>query len=220
MAMTPKILIVEDDVATRVGLQELLRHAGYDAIAAGTFRDGRRALEEETPDLLIADLRLDGFNGLQLVLLNPRPIPAIIVTGFPDEVLQADARRLGAEYLVKPFSSSALLDMIKRLLAPAPQRAERRLSQRKRLVADMPMEIDTSPARLLDVSYGGLRFEMSGPAGLSVPPSLRLTFPARDLSVAVDVVWANRNRGGTWLCGAALVDEQNLEWRRLVDASA
>ncbi|MGH9203225.1 MAG: response regulator, partial [Vicinamibacterales bacterium] len=62
--MTPKILIVEDDVATRVGLQELLRHAGYDAIVAGTFRDGRRALEEETPDLLIADLRLDGFNGL------------------------------------------------------------------------------------------------------------------------------------------------------------
>ena len=220
MAMTPKILIVEDDVATRVGLQELLRHAGYDAIAAGTFRDGRRALEEDTPDLLIADLRLDGFNGLQLVLLNPRPIPAIIVTGFPDEVLQADARRLGAEYLVKPFSSSVLLELIKRLLAPSPQRAERRLSQRKRLVADMPMEINTSPARLLDVSYGGLRFEMPGPVGLSVPPSLRLTFPARDLAVEVEVVWANRNRGGTWLCGAAVVDDQSVEWRRLVDASA
>jgi DNA-binding response OmpR family regulator len=217
--MAAKILIVEDDVATRVGLQELLRHAGYDAITASTFRDGRRALEEQTPDLLIADLRLDGFNGLQLVLLNPRPIPAIIVTGFPDEVLQADARRLGAEYLVKPFSSSQLLELIKRLLAPSPQRSERRQSQRKRLLADVLMEINTAPARLLEISYGGLRFEMSGGPGLSLPPSLRLTFPARDLSVEVDVVWANRHRGGTWMCGAAVIDDQNPEWRRLVETT-
>ncbi len=220
MGMTPRILIVEDDVATRVGLQELLRQAGFDAITAGTFRDGRRALEQESPDLLIADVRLDGFNGLQLVLLNPRPIPAIIVTGFPDEVLQADARRLGAEYLVKPFSSAALIELIKRLLAPAPLHAERRHSPRKRLASDVPMEVNTLPARLLDVSYGGLRFEMQGPSGLSVPPSVRLTFPARNMSLEVDVVWANRNRSGAWLCGAAVVDDQNPAWRMLVDGTA
>jgi hypothetical protein len=61
---------------------------------------------------------------------------------------------------------------------------------------------------------------MPGAAGSSVPPTVRLTFPARDLSVEVDVVWANRSRGGAWSCGAAVVDEQNPEWRRLVDASA
>ncbi len=43
--MPPRILIVEDDRAARMGLQELLRQAGYETIVAGDFRDGRRALE-------------------------------------------------------------------------------------------------------------------------------------------------------------------------------
>jgi hypothetical protein len=47
--------------------------------------------------LVIADLRLGGFNGLQLLLLSPRPIPTIIITGFPDQVLEAEARRAGAD---------------------------------------------------------------------------------------------------------------------------
>ena len=89
--MPSKILIVEDDRATRMGLQELLRQAGYDTVVASDFRAGRRALENEAPDLLIADLRLEGFNGLQLLHVNPRPVPTIIVTGFHDEVLKNGA---------------------------------------------------------------------------------------------------------------------------------
>ncbi len=118
--MPPKILIVEDDLATRVGLQELLASAGYIAVVAGDFREGRRALEQERPDLLIVDLRLQGFNGLQLLHINPRPIPTIVVTGFPDDVLQGDARRLGAEYLVKPVDPAKLLGLVSRLLDREP----------------------------------------------------------------------------------------------------
>src|ERR1041385_8680730 len=121
--MPSKILIVEDDRATRMGLQELLRQAGYDAVVASDFRAGRRALEDEHPDLLIADLRLEGFNGLQLLHVNPRPTPAIIVTGYPDDVLQAEALHLGAEYLVKPISPPVLPAAIERL-PPGPDRQE------------------------------------------------------------------------------------------------
>src|SRR5687767_15826667 len=136
--MSPRVLIVEDDLATRVGLQELLVSAGYTAIVAADFREGRRVLEQEHPDLLIVDLRLEGFNGLQLLHINPRPIPTIIVTGFPDDVLQAEARQLGAEYLVKPISSPVLLTAIERLLA-GPDREERRRWPRKRLTIDVPV---------------------------------------------------------------------------------
>lgn len=107
-----KILIVEDDAATRRGYQELLSLAGHDVIATGTYLEGRQAVVEERPDLIITDLRLDGFNGLQLLLLSPQPIPAIIVTGFPDEVLAAEARRVGAEYVVKPVPPSTLVALV------------------------------------------------------------------------------------------------------------
>ena len=93
-----KIVIVEDDDATRAGYRELLNLAGHEVIATSTYQEGRHAVQVESPDLVIADLRLGGFNGLQLLLLNPRPIPTIIVTGFPDQVLggggAASRRRL------------------------------------------------------------------------------------------------------------------------------
>ena len=85
--MTPKpsrILLVDDDTATRVGLAELLTNAGYDVRAVPTFEEGLRALRSETPDLLIADVRLGAFNGLQLLVSSPRSVPAIIITGFAD----------------------------------------------------------------------------------------------------------------------------------------
>ena len=87
-----KIVIVEDDDATRAGYRELLNLAGHDVIATSTYQEGRHAVQVESPDLVIADLRLGGFNGLQLLLLSPRPIPTIIITGFP---IRSSKPRLG-----------------------------------------------------------------------------------------------------------------------------
>jgi DNA-binding response OmpR family regulator len=111
-----KILIVEDDAATRAGYREFLKLAGHDVIAASTYQEGRQAAATENPDLVIADLRLGGFNGLQLLLLSPQPVPTIIVTGFHDEVLEAEARRAGADYVVKPISPTNLVTLVKERL--------------------------------------------------------------------------------------------------------
>ena len=101
--MPSKVLIVDDDKTTREGLAEFLEEAGYEAVAVGTFEDATRVLRTSPPDLLIADVRLGPFNGLQLVISSPHPIPAIIITGFADPVLESDARRRGAEYVLKPI---------------------------------------------------------------------------------------------------------------------
>ena len=178
--MPSKILVVEDDRPTRMGLQELLRQAGYTVIIASDFRAGRRALEDERPDLLIADLRLEGFNGLQLLHVNPRPVPAIIVTGYPDDVLQAEARHLGAEYLVKPVSPPVLLSAVERLLA-GPGRQERRRWPRKRLTVDLPVEVDDVPARMIDIGYGGAQVEVFRPGASHIPSLLRLMFPVNEV---------------------------------------
>src|SRR4051812_32656564 len=97
----PKILVVEDDEDMRHAFKQLLERAEYDVVTVGNFPDARFVLSQSPPDLLITDIRLGAYNGLQLVATNPRSLPAIVVTGYPDPVLQAEARRLGADYLVK-----------------------------------------------------------------------------------------------------------------------
>ncbi len=115
--MSKNILIVEDDDVARRGLAELLTHAGYNVLFSGTFEEGRRIMLEQTPDLLIADIRLGDFNGLQLLVDRPRFIPAIIMTGFHDEVLKAESVRLGAAYVVKPLSFPSFLTVVEHEMA-------------------------------------------------------------------------------------------------------
>ena len=215
--MPPRILIVEDDRAARRGLQELLRQAGYDTLAAADFPGGRRALEHDEPDMLIADLRLEGFNGLQLLHINPRPIPTIVVTGYHDEVLQAEARQLGAEYLVKPIVPAVLLATVERLLAGRDLQDRRRWF-RKRLAIDLPVEVDDLPARVIDIGYGGAQVEVFRPGATRLPPRLRVVFPVNDVALEADVVWGSPEHAGRWLCGVAVRTPQDAPWRSLVDA--
>ena len=114
--MHNRILLVEDDDATRGGLSRLLERAGYDVVAAIGVPEGRRALEAAPPDLLITDVRLGAFNGLQLIAMSPRRIPVIVTTGFPDAVLEAQAQQFGATFLLKPIEPAGLLMLVKDLL--------------------------------------------------------------------------------------------------------
>jgi DNA-binding NtrC family response regulator len=116
--MRHKILIVDDDDGTRRFLSTVLTRAGYDVVAGEGVESGMSVLNEEAPlDLLITDIRLGEFNGLQLLAMNRRAVPAIVVTGFPDPVLEAQARQFGATFLLKPIQSAGLLTLVADLLA-------------------------------------------------------------------------------------------------------
>jgi CheY-like chemotaxis protein len=219
-----KILIVEDDLASRVGLQELLVSAGFDVAAAADFPEGRRLLERDEPDLLIVDLRLAGYNGLQLLHINPRPIPTIVITGYPDDVIQADIRRLGAEYLIKPIQPAELLRLVDRLLhgdpAPAPAvqaPPERRRQTRIPIAADLLVEINTIPARLVDATNDGIQFEIYRPQGHGVPEALRLVFPVHDVELDADLVWSHPEPAGRWRAGA-MITRASGAWNHLLRA--
>jgi DNA-binding response OmpR family regulator len=216
--MPSKVLIVDDDKTTREGLAEFLEEAGYEAIAVGTFEDATRILRTAPPDLLIADVRLGPFNGLQLVISTPKPIPAIIITGFADPVLEADARRRGADYVLKPVSPARLLDLVAQKLAAArPGFGQPRRWERKPVIGGIPISVDDAPARIVDVSYGGLRFEMQRKLEAAVPASLSINLPTAQVSVTARLVWENLIGDGTWMCGASLSHE-TPEWCGLVDA--
>jgi DNA-binding response OmpR family regulator len=219
--MNGTILIVDDDATTRSGLTELLQQAGYTPKAVGSFEEGARELRTAPPDLLIADVRLGSFNGLQLMISSPQPVPSIIITGFADPVLESDARRRGAEYVLKPVDPAALVRLVENKLNAARRGfcVPRRWS-RKPIIGGLPAQVEDAPARVLDVSYGGVRFEIPGADESTPPASFRMTFPSAQLSVDATLVWKSLIAGKVWLCGAALSSEStdSSEWLGLVDA--
>jgi CheY-like chemotaxis protein len=218
--MATTILIVDDDRSTRVGLAELLEGAGYRTSTLGSFEEAARVLRTSPPDLLIADVRLGPFNGLQLVISSPKPIPSIIITGFADPVLESDARRRGADYILKPVDPPALLRLVAQKLASRSGFGVPRRWDRKTVIGGLPAQIGDEPARILDVSYGGVRFEMPGELERTPPSSIDITFPSAQLTIQATLVWKSLIAGKTWLCGAVLTADASSspEWYGLVDA--
>jgi DNA-binding response OmpR family regulator len=113
--MGPVILIVDDDAATLSGLATLVEGAGYSTLSARDYAEARRLLLQLPVDLLVVDVRLGAYNGLQLVVFAqslPSPPRAIVTSGFEDHVLEEEARHLGAPFLLKPIDPPRLLAQI------------------------------------------------------------------------------------------------------------
>jgi DNA-binding response OmpR family regulator len=114
--MANTILIVDDDCATRIGLCELLEDAGFECTGAASFHEARARLRTSQPDLLITDIRLDDYNGLQLAIGRPRTMPTIVITAFADPVLEAEATRIGARYIRKPLNPRDFPGLVREML--------------------------------------------------------------------------------------------------------
>ena len=117
--MTTKFLIsiVDDDVSVREAMGRLMKAHGY---LVQTFDSGASLLTSEhraRTDCLIADVQMPGMTGPELhdrLVADGAPIPTILITAHPDEVVRAraiDAGVLG--YLTKPFSEDELLGFIR-----------------------------------------------------------------------------------------------------------
>jgi len=106
-ATRPRVLVVDDEASIRDLLAKTLALAEYDVDVAA---DGRSALERMRMypyDLLIADLKMPGMDGLTVIREAKRykaDLPVIIITGFSTESSAIEAVNLGvAGYLTKPF---------------------------------------------------------------------------------------------------------------------
>src|ERR671932_2320609 len=103
----PRVLVVDDEASIRDLLAKTLALAEYDVDLAP---DGRSALERMRMypyDLLIADLKMPGMDGLTVIREAKRyksDLPVIIITGFSTESSAIEAVNLGAAgYLTNPF---------------------------------------------------------------------------------------------------------------------
>ena len=109
-----RILVVDDDPALLQGLAYALESGGCDVVSSSTYADAREHLRAEQFDVLLTDVRLGAFNGLQLAVIARQAHPElriIVMSGFDDAVLRADAADLGATYLVKPVYFSRIMEL-------------------------------------------------------------------------------------------------------------
>jgi DNA-binding response OmpR family regulator len=110
-----RILIVDDERALLEAMKIAFERAGRDVVACRTFEEARDKLLTEQFDVLITDVRLGAFNGLQLAVIardKDRDMGIIVFSGFDDPVLRGEAARLGASYVVKPVTSEQLLELM------------------------------------------------------------------------------------------------------------
>ena len=116
----PRVLVVDDEASIRELLSKTLALAEYEV---DTAPDGRAAVERlrlGQYDLLIADLKMPGLDGLSLIREAKRlnaDIPVIIITGFSSESSAIEAVNLRvAGYLTKPFRVPQVLAAAARAL--------------------------------------------------------------------------------------------------------
>jgi DNA-binding response OmpR family regulator len=219
--MAHKILIVDDNATTRTELVTLLADAGFETLTATTVPEAMRALATTPPHLLITEVRLDSYNGLHLIAMAPKPIPAIVITGYPDRAVELDAKRLGAEYMAKPVSPGELYAAVQRTLSSAAQRGvfmPPRADARTDVAPNTMVNVNDAPACLLDVSAGGARVELQCAPGATVPSPLTFRIEELDVALPLEVMWKRRTGDNTWVCGVAVADDLRLEWQAFLNA--
>src|ERR1700682_2592857 len=109
----PKILVVEDELITAQHLKQSLTRLGYHVIGvAASGAAAIQAAERDLPDLMLADIRLQGnLDGIQVAEQFERRwgIPTIFLTAMADSETLKRAQVIEPYgYLVKPFSSDDL----------------------------------------------------------------------------------------------------------------
>jgi two-component system response regulator AtoC len=114
-----KVLIVEDDLSTRKGLEESIKDLGGEPKSVGTAREAARALEEFDPRILIVDIHLPDGDGIEVLRGARETDPereGIVITGQGSIDNAIEALRAGAfDYLLKPLRPAQLEVVFNRL---------------------------------------------------------------------------------------------------------
>jgi len=110
--LPPNILVMEDDLSVAKGLEMVLSEEGYDVNWAGTGELALEAFKQKRYDLLVADLRLPGINGMEVIKQVKEEKPeteVIVITGYGTTSTAVEAMKLGVhDFLPKPFTEDQI----------------------------------------------------------------------------------------------------------------
>lgn len=231
MSASPIAVVVDADQTELRKTERALEEAGFVVVALDSFAEAKAVLVAISPEIIIADIKLKAFNGLHLAALCAvaRPgVPFVATHAVHDPVLEADAKQLGASYVLKTESRHELREAVAALVAA--QRRETpdgvRRWPRKVVATPTVATVEAAPARVVDVSYGGVCLKLPTPAGprqqQKPPEEFDIVFPALQLALKVSRVWmAPDSAQDGWLCGVDVSQNRGDaldRWRSYVDS--
>jgi DNA-binding response OmpR family regulator len=135
-----RILVVEDEPLINQAVGDRLRAEGHDVVAAYDGPGAVAAYEEHRPDLVVLDVMLPGFDGLEVCrrIQAQAPVPVLMLTARDDESDVLVGLGVGADdYLTKPFRMRELVARVSALLRRVERAAQ--LAQR----ATTPIDVGT-----------------------------------------------------------------------------
>jgi DNA-binding response OmpR family regulator len=173
MSNASTILLVDDEEAIQTLLTFPLERDGYRVVQA---RDGEEALRrfgEEDVDLVVLDIMLPRFDGLEVAkrLRAQSNVPIIMLTARGEELDKVLGLELGADdYITKPFSirefRSRVRALLRRAAAPYVGRERVEVIERDELKIDLPrrtVEVRGQPVQLTFIEFEMLALLASSP---------------------------------------------------------
>ncbi|MBB4907457.1 DNA-binding response OmpR family regulator [Actinophytocola algeriensis] len=157
-----RVLVVEDDATIAESITARLRAEGF---AVEVAHDGPAAVAadaEHEPDLVVLDVMLPGFDGLEVCrrIQARRPVPVLMLTARADETDLLVGLGVGADdYLTKPFSMRVLTARVHALLRRV-ERARQDPEEARIVLGDLEIDIDRRrvarggiPAQLTPIEF-------------------------------------------------------------------
>ncbi len=143
------VLVVEDDRVINQAVADRLEAEGYDVVRAWDGPGAVATYAEQTPDLVVLDVMLPGYDGYEVCrrIQSDRPVPVLMLTARTDEADILVGLGVGADdYLTKPFRMRELVARVAALL--------RRVDRAVELAAEAAAETGRRP-----IDVAGLRLD-------------------------------------------------------------
>src|SRR5690554_4420994 len=122
------ILVVEDEPLIRENLAEYLRQQEYQCETAGSGKEALQKLRKQSFDLVITDIRMPGFTGVELLreISHSYPDTAVImITAVADLQTAVQSMKQGAyDYITKPFDLEKVMESVRSTLHTAAVRKQ------------------------------------------------------------------------------------------------
>jgi two-component system nitrogen regulation response regulator NtrX len=127
------VLIIDDEIAIRETLEQILSYEGYEVKKAGSGAEGLALVASASPDVILLDVKMpgmDGFEVLDRLSQEGYHIPVIVVSGHGNIETAVEAVRKGAyDFLEKPLDRSRLLVTLTNCLDHQEVLSDRRILQ-------------------------------------------------------------------------------------------
>ncbi len=213
MSTQLRVLVVEDEPDLASVIAAYLRGETFDVDIAGTGPQAVKMAKDLRPDLVVLDIMLPGFDGLEVCrqLRTFTDCYVIMLTARDDEIDKVIGLSVGADdYLVKPFSPRELTARIRAMLRRPRTLGQESTGQHARLFGALRLDPDARKVWLDDVELNLTRTEFDLLESLTSAP--KRAFTRRQL---IDAVW-----GSDWYGDEHIVDVHVGHLRKKLDDDA